>query len=71
MGAEVLSPKKALECSATVAVRFPGKNSRILRGRLRLTTSSPPFGETLSVSRPIFITVPMIDRGLASIQAAL
>ena len=72
LGAEVLSPKKAHERSATIAARFPGKNSkdfaRTLKANKVIASLRRDF---IRFSPHLYNNEADIDRGLASIKAAL
>lgn len=72
LGAEVLSPKNAAERSATIAARFPGKNSkdfaRTLKAKNVIASLRRDF---IRFSPHLYNNADDIDRGLASIKAAL
>lgn len=72
LGAEVLSPKKVEERSATVAARFPGKNSkdfaRTLKANKVIASLRRDF---IRFSPHLYNNAEDIDRGLASIKASL
>jgi selenocysteine lyase/cysteine desulfurase len=72
MGAEVLSPKNPAECSATVAARFPGKDSASFARELKVNKVIASLRrDFIRFSPHLYNSSADIERGLASIQAAL
>lgn len=72
LGAEVLSPKNAAERSATIAARFPGKNSRDFARTLKENNVIASLRrDFIRFSPHLYNNADDIDRGLASIKAAL
>ena len=72
LGAEVLSPKKAAERSATIAARFPGKNSKDFARTLKANNVIASLRrDFIRFSPHLYNNEADIDRGLASIKAAL
>lgn len=72
LGAEVLSPKKAQERSATIAARFPGKNSRDFARTLKANNVIASLRrDFIRFSPHLYNNEADIDRGLAAIKAAL
>jgi selenocysteine lyase/cysteine desulfurase len=72
IGAEVLSPKKASERSATIAARFPGKNSKDFARTLKANNVIASLRrDFIRFSPHLYNNDEDIDRGLASIKAAL
>jgi cysteine desulfurase/selenocysteine lyase len=72
LGAEVLSPKKAQERSATIAARFPGKNSKDFARTLKENNVIASLRrDFIRFSPHLYNNADDIDRGLASIKAAL
>lgn len=72
LGAEVLSPKKASERSATIAARFPGKNSKDFARALKANNVIASLRrDFIRFSPHLYNNAEDIDRGLASIKAAL
>ncbi len=72
MGAEVLSPKNPAECSATIAARFPGKDSARLARELKASKVIASLRrDFIRFSPHLYNNSADIERGLAVIQAAL
>jgi selenocysteine lyase/cysteine desulfurase len=72
MGAEVLSPKDPAQCSATVAARFPGKDSRSFARTLKTNNVIASLRrDFIRFSPHLYNNASDIERGLASIRAAL
>lgn len=72
MGAEVLSPKDPAQCSATVAARFPGKDSRSFARTLKANNVIASLRrDFIRFSPHLYNNASDIERGLASIRAAL
>jgi cysteine desulfurase / selenocysteine lyase len=72
MGAQVLSPKNPKECSATVAARFPGKDSKGFARELKANKVVASLRrDFIRFSPHLYNNSADIERGLASIRAAL
>jgi selenocysteine lyase/cysteine desulfurase len=72
MGAEILSPKNPKECSATVAARFPGKDSKSFARELKANKVVASLRrDFIRFSPHLYNNSADIERGLASIRAAL
>jgi cysteine desulfurase / selenocysteine lyase len=72
MGAEILSPKSPDECSATVAARFPGKDSKSFALQLKANNVIASLRRDFIRFSPHFYNgSDDVKRGLAAIQTAL
>ncbi|WP_425417374.1 aminotransferase class V-fold PLP-dependent enzyme [Oricola indica] len=72
LGAEVLGPKSDADRSATVAARFPGKNSRDFAKTLKdANVIASLRRDFIRFSPHYYNNIDDIDRGLSAIEAAL
>jgi cysteine desulfurase/selenocysteine lyase len=72
LGAEILSPKNPDECSAIVAARFPGRDSRAFAQELKSNQVIASLRrDFIRFSPHLYNNSADIERGLASIQSVL
>jgi cysteine desulfurase / selenocysteine lyase len=72
LGAQILSPKNPDECSAIVAARFPGRDSRTFAQELKSNQVIASLRrDFIRFSPHLYNNSADIERGLASIQSVL